>query len=105
VQRSNAPLVSAALLVLAVVLWSLSDILSLAIPNARLYILTLSLVPLIRATPNLDAIAIATLAEVTLLLAIALYPNQFTDKAAAGLLTVLAVQEGFAWMQPISGGP
>jgi hypothetical protein len=105
VQRSNAPLVSAALLVLAVVLWSLSDILSLAIPNARLYILTLSLVPLIRATPNLDAIAIATLAEVTLLLAIALYPNQFTDKAAAGLLTVLAVQEGYAWMQPISGGP
>jgi hypothetical protein len=105
VQRSSAPLVSAALLVLAVVLWSISDILSLAIPNARVYILTLSLIPALRAVPKLDILAIVTIAEVALLLTIAFHPNQFTDKAAAGLLTVLAVQEGYAWMEAIPGTP
>ena len=99
---SHASLVSAALLLLALVLWSISDVLAVAFPFIRLYILGCAVgVSTCRAAfKRIDALTLATAVEAVALTWIGFQQTSpFYDKLGAGLLSILAMQEVIAYTQ------
>ena len=96
----QAAMVSAALLTLSLVLWSLSDVLAMAFPLIRLYIVGCAIIiPLCRAaTRSIDISTSATALETALLLWIAFQtPTPISEKLGAGILSMLVLQEVVAY--------
>lgn len=99
---SHASLVSAALLLLALVLWSISDVLVLAFPSIRSSVLGFAVaVSVCRvAFRRSDALIVATAIEAVALLWIGFQQTTpFYDKLGAGVLSILAMQEVIAYTQ------
>ena len=92
---SQASLVAAALLLLTLVLWSISDVLTVAFPSIRLYVLGAAmLVSGSRAAFRRDSLAIAACVEILALVWIGSQQvTPFYDKLGAGILSMLAMQE------------
>ncbi len=102
---SHAPLVSAAIQLLMLVLWLISDVLTTAFSSIRLFVLGFAIaVSLLRmALRRMDTVSIAVGVEVVALIWIGFQqPTPFCDKLAAGLLSMLAMQEviAYAWREP-----
>ena len=99
---SHGSLVSAALLLLALVLWSISDVLVLACPSIRSWVLGFAVaISVSRAAfRRPDALTAATAVEAVACIWIAFQQTTpFYDKLGAGVLSILAMQEVIAYTQ------
>lgn len=96
---SQTPLVTAALLFIALALWSMSDVLALVFPSIRLYILGIGIVPACRValSKRADITSAVVAVEIAILITIGIQSRQQLtptySKLGAGVLTMLALQE------------
>ena len=96
----QASLLSAAFLLMMLVLWSISDVLAVAFPPLRAYVIGFAVLVSI-STMRRDVLAIVTAIEVSGLIWIGLNdPTIFCDRLGAGVLSMLALQQIWVYAQP-----
>ena len=101
---SQVSLLSAAFLLIMLALWTVSDVLAVAVPSLRLYIIGFAIVA---STPGLilvDILIFATVVEITALIWIGFHETPFSDKLGAGILSMLAIAADLGLFSDGEGG-